>query len=238
MKEDYYNKPFFKVNNVSFSYNNSKYILNNVNASFKKAEFTAIVGPNGSGKTTFGKLLCGILSPNKGDILIENNDLSNISLGKLGQKVGYLFQEPERQLFNPTVFKEIGFAHSFMENSEDKIEKEVEKLINDFSLDGLKDSSPYKISRGERQRVALASIFINKPSFLILDEPTTGLDLVRKEKLVELLKDLLKKGIGMIVISHDNLFIESIADRVLEISGGDIYELWSPYKIGYCVLLI
>jgi energy-coupling factor transport system ATP-binding protein len=225
LKEVYYNNPFIKVNNVSFSYNNDNYILKNINASFKKGEFTAIVGPNASGKTTFGKLLCGILNPNKGNILIEDNDLTNISLGKLGQKIGYLFQEPERQLFNPTVFKEIGFAHSFMGKPEDEVKKEVEKLIDDFSLNGLKDSSPYKISRGERQRVALASIFINKPSFLILDEPTTGLDLVRKEKLVELLKVLLKKEIGMIVISHDTSFIDSIADRILKISGGDIYEL-------------
>jgi energy-coupling factor transport system ATP-binding protein len=225
LREAYYDKPFIKINNLSFSYNNQDNILNNINASFKKGEFTAVVGPNGSGKTTFGKLLCGILKPNKGNIYIEENEVNNISLGMLGKKIGYLFQEPERQLFNPTVFKEIGFAHSFMGNPEDEVKSEVEKLIDDFSLEGLKDSSPYKISRGERQRVALASIFINNPSFLILDEPTTGLDMVRKEQLIKLLKNLLKKGIGMIVISHDNKFIDSIADRILKISGGDIHEL-------------
>ena len=224
MKEVYNNRPFIEVNNVTFAYKKSDIILKDISTSFKKGEFTAIIGPNGSGKTTFGKLITGILTSNKGNIFVEGKNIEKISLGTIGKKIGYLFQQPSRQLFNPTVREEIGFAHSFMGENEKVVEEKVDKIIKEFSLKGLEDSSPYKISRGERQRVALASIFINEPSFLILDEPTTGLDMVRKEKLSQLLQDLQDKGIGIIVISHDDKFIDKNAERVIEICGGGFCE--------------
>ena len=224
MQEVYNNNPFIEVNNVSFSYEKSDIIFKNITASFNKGEITAIVGPNGSGKTTLGKLMTGILKADHGYILVDGEDVKNISLGNIGKKIGYLFQQPSRQLFNPTVREEIGFAHSFMGEDKGLVEQKVNKIIEDFSLEGLEDSSPYRISRGERQRVALASIFINEPNFLILDEPTTGLDIVRKDKLSSLLQNLKSQGIGIIVISHDEEFINKNADRVKELFGGELHE--------------
>ena len=223
MKE-VYNDPFIEVNNVTFSYKKSDIILKNVNTAFHKGEISAIVGPNGSGKTTFGKLITGILTANKGSVFVAGENVNDISLGNIGKKIGYLFQQPSRQLFNPTVKEEIGFAHSFMGEAKETVAKKVDKIIKEFSLEGLENSSPYKISRGEKQRVALASIFINEPSFLILDEPTTGLDIVRKDKLSQLLRKLQEKGIGIIVISHDEKFVSNNADRIIEIFGGELHE--------------
>ena len=223
--QENYNKAFLKANNISFSYPKSEAVLKNINASFYKGEFVAIIGPNGSGKTTFGKIMSGILSANKGEVYVDSVNIKNFSLGKIGKKIGYLFQEPERQLFAPTVREEIAFAHSFMGESEDIIKSKVSEMIEIFSLEGLENASPYKISRGERQRVALAAILTNDPSYLILDEPTTGLDSKRKEKLANFLDELKKRGLGMAVISHDKKFIEKNADRVLEISRGGICEL-------------
>lgn len=224
MQETYNNTPFIELNNVTFSYKSSGIILKSITTSFNRGEFSALIGPNGSGKTTLGKLMTGILNANEGTIYVEGQNIKDISLGNIGKKVGYLFQQPARQLFNPTVKEEIGFAHSFMEKPKEIVEQKVNKIIEEFSLQGLEDASPYKISRGERQRVALASIFINEPSFLILDEPTTGLDIVRKEKLSQLLKKFQSEGIGIIVISHDKDFISKNADRVIELYGGDVHE--------------
>ena len=224
MKEVCSSNPFIEVNKVTFSYKKSDIILNNITTSFDKGEFAALIGPNGSGKTTFGKLMTGILSANEGSVFVEGQNIEEIPLGNIGKKIGYLFQQPARQLFNPTVKEEIGFAHSFMGKPKEVVEQKVNEIIEEFSLQGLEDASPYRISRGERQRVALASIFINEPSFLILDEPTTGLDIVRKEQLAKLLKNLQSRGIGIIVISHDKDFINKNADRKIELYGGELHE--------------
>lgn len=219
------NEAFIEIKDLTFSYKKSSVILNNVSISFYKSEITAIIGPNGSGKTTLGKLMSGILSSEQGSVFLEGTNIKGITLGNIGKKVGYLFQQPERQLFNPTVKEEIGFAHLFMGEPKDKVDKKVSKIIEELSLQGLENSSPYKISRGERQRVALATILINEPSFLILDEPTTGLDMIKKDKLSEILKNLQQQNIGMVIISHDKSFIKSNADRTLEVSGGEINEV-------------
>lgn len=221
------NLPFIKINNVSFSYPKSKLILKNIAINFYSNEFMAITGPNGSGKTTFGKLMVGILKPVKGSIYIKGEDISKLTPGNIGKKVGYLFQQPERQLFTPTVKEEIAFALNFMGKDESEIEKKVRNIIELFSLQGLEDYSPYKLSRGERQRLALAAILINEPDFLVLDEPTTGLDLVRRNKLSTILKKLQDKGLGLAVISHDDKFIQDNADRIIEIAGGEVFETGS-----------
>lgn len=225
MKESYSNNsPFIQINNVSFSYPKSKLILENIEMNFYSNEFIAITGPNGSGKTTFGKLMMGILKPVKGSIYIKGEDISKLTPGNIGKKVGYLFQQPERQLFTPAVREEIAFARTFMGEPESDIEEEVSKMIGLFSLKGLEDHSPYKLSRGERQRLALAAILINEPDFLVLDEPTTGLDIIRKNKLSNILKKLQDKGLGLAVISHDEEFVRNNADRIIKVAGGEVIE--------------
>jgi len=122
------------------------------------------------------------------------------------------------------VEEEVGFALTFMGEDREKVKKEVDRILEEFSLKGLEGQSPYHLSAGEKQRLALASIIINQPRFLILDEPTNGLDPVRKKKLAEILKELQGKGIGLAVISHDQGFIEENADRVLKMTGGELIE--------------
>lgn len=215
---------YIDLENVSFSYENSERILENISISFNRAEFTGIIGSNGSGKTTLGKLMTGIFKPVEGKVFIDGQDTQDISLGKVGQLVAYLFQQPERQLFNPTVREEIGFVANFMGESDEQTETKVKKMIENFSLKGLEESSPYKISRGEKQRTALASILINDPEFIVLDEPTTGLDIVRKKELAEILNDLKSRGLGMAVISHDHDFLDDNADRILCLKRGGLSE--------------
>lgn len=215
---------YIEINNITFSYTQEGTVLNNISVSFSKGQFVAIIGPNGSGKTTLGKIMTGILSPDKGEVLVDGENITDIGLGTIAKKIGYLFQQPERQLFTPKVKEEIAFVYSFMGRTQDFIDKKANRMIEAFDLEGLEEASPYRISRGERQRVALAAVLINDPLFLVLDEPTIGLDIVRKKKLAKILQGLQNKGIGMAVISHDKDFVEKYADRVIKISGGEVIE--------------
>mgnify|MGYP006280866981 CR=1 FL=1 len=215
---------YIELNDVTFAYAEGKTVLNDISVFFYRGEFTAIVGPNGSGKTTLSKLMAGILTADSGEVVVDGTAIADFSLGTIGQKIGYLFQQPERQLFNPTVREEIGFVPSFLNQSEEEVEKKVKQMIEEFSLAGLETASPYRISRGERQRVALAAVLINEPSFLVLDEPTTGLDSKRKENLSQLLQKLKEQGIGIAVSSHEQDFVAENAERVVEVGGGELNE--------------
>ncbi|MFW5992015.1 MAG: energy-coupling factor ABC transporter ATP-binding protein [Halanaerobiaceae bacterium] len=228
--------PFIDIKDVFFSYQKGEYVLKDVNTSFYRAEFTAVTGPNGSGKTTLGKLLTGILTPDSGKILINSENTEDISLGSIGKRIGYLFQEPERQLFTPTVREEIGFVEDFMGRTSPKTEQKVKNMIETFSLGGLEFSSPYRISRGEKQRVALASILINEPSFLVLDEPTTGLHFEDIKKLLEVLHRLREGGNTVIVIEH-NLDVIKSADYIVDLGpegghkGGEVIATGTPEEV-------
>lgn len=213
---------YIELEHVSFHYVQGKEIIKNVNIAFKQNEFTAIVGPNGSGKTTIGKLMMGILKPTSGNVFIYGEDSRNMTLGQIGKRVGYLFQNPERQIFAPTVKEEIAFPVEFKGHPKGEVDKKVEEILQFFHLDHLKDSFPFTLSHGEKQRVALAGIFINSLPYFILDEPTTGLDMERKKILSQILQKFKKQGIGMAVISHDLSFVYEHADRIIEISRGEI----------------
>ncbi|WZL72373.1 ABC transporter ATP-binding protein [Clostridiaceae bacterium 35-E11] len=214
--------PYIEVKKVDFCYPQKEMLFKNISIDFSCDEFTAIIGHNGSGKTTLGKLLVGIYKPISGDILIKDENTKKLSLGQLGKKVGYLFQNPNRQLFTNSVIDEISFPMKLKGIPEDTIDEACDKLLDFFELNHLRNAFPFNLSQGERQRVALAAILVNKPEFLILDEPTTGLDHKRKEVLSSYLKNLKKQGIGIVAISHDMDFVEKHADRKILIAGGEI----------------
>ncbi|MTI68454.1 MAG: ABC transporter ATP-binding protein [Firmicutes bacterium] len=213
---------FIKASNISFNYQKGENVLNNLSLELNKEEFTSIIGPNGSGKTTLGKLLIGLLKPVKGKVLINDRDILTMTLGEIGKLIGYLFQNPEKQLFSTSVEEEITFIMKLKGMDRKIIETEKEKILDKFSLKHLRKEFPFNLSQGEKQRLALASIFVNKPKFLILDEPTTGLDIKRKEILSSYINILRKEKIGMAVISHDKSFINKHSDRIIEINRGGI----------------
>jgi energy-coupling factor transport system ATP-binding protein len=213
---------FIELRNLYFEYKEENPIINNINLKIKKDEVTAILGPNGSGKTTLGKLIMGILRPTDGQVYISNKDILNMTLAQIGSKIGYLFQNPEKHFFSNTVEEELGFVLRLKGLNEDYVENQVEELLKLFQLEYLKKSSPLLISQGEKQRLAIAAILINDPEYLLLDEPTTGLDMERKDILIKVLKELNKKGIGMTIISHDHFFVEELFHRVINIHRGEI----------------
>jgi energy-coupling factor transport system ATP-binding protein len=168
--------------------------------------------------------MAGILKPISGEVWIDGINSKKVKLGQIGKKIGYLFQNPERQIFAPTVKEEVAFGLDLKGYSEEEIEKKIENVLQLFQLSHLRDRCPFYLSHGEKGRVALAGIFMNELSYLILDEPTTGLDRERKKILSEIIGDLQKKGVGMTVISHDFSFVKKHADRIIKISRGEIIE--------------
>lgn len=213
---------FIELKDLSFGYKKENVIINNINLKINKEEITTILGENGSGKTTLCKLMMGILKPNRGNVYISNKNLNDMTLAQVGLKVGYLFQNPEKHFFSNTVYDELGFVLKLKGLSHEYVEKRINEMLILFQLEDLRESSPLFLSQGEKQRLAIASILINEPQYLILDEPTTGLDIERKKLLTDLLKELRNNGIGMTIISHDHSFIEQLSQRVIKISRGEI----------------
>lgn len=180
------------------------------------------MGPNGSGKTTLGKLVMGILKPDSGEIFLDGKNLSELSLGQIGNRIGYLFQNPGLQIFTLNVEEELSFALRLKGYDEKRIKSRVGKMLELFRLSHLVGEVPFNLSYGERQRLALASILINNPRYLILDEPTVGLDNTGREILAEVLLEHVKSTTGMTVISHDEDFIKKTATRILRLEEGRI----------------
>lgn len=211
-----------ELRQVTFQYERGKRIFENISIKIEKDETTALLGPNGSGKTTLGKLMVGVLRPSKGQVYIFNKDSSKMAISEIGSKIGYLFQNPEKQFFTNSVYEELSFVLRTKKYHEDYIKEKVDKILNTFQLQGLERQSPFLLSQGEKKRLALAAILINKPDYLILDEPTLGLDGRRKEILLDTLSKLKKQGIGMTIISHDDNFVKAIGDRLIGLSRGEI----------------
>jgi len=212
-----------RLEDVYFRYPRGEdWVLSGINFTPEEKGLTALIGPNGSGKTTLGKLMTGILQPTEGRVLIEGQDSGGLSLGAIGKRIGYLFQNPERQIFAPTVEEELSFALRLKGVPDEEINSRVEEMLGRFRLTDLQERFPFNLSRGEKQRLALAATLINRPDYLILDEPTTALDIKRKNELLGFLKELLDRGVGMLIISHDHDFLKKHASEMVEMAGGEI----------------
>ena len=201
---------------VSYGYPKSGVpVLRNFSAEFFPAEITAITGPNGCGKTTVTKLIAGILRPLNGTILIDGEDVADLDLFDIGRRAGYVFQDPSRQLFCSTVSEEVKFGLKNIGLTEDEAEETAGRYLDMFGIRHLSQRFPGKLSQGEKQRVALAAVLSMGTNYVILDEPTTGLDVRSRRKLGEYLTEIRNSGRGVIIVSHERQFCEKYTDREL-----------------------
>ncbi|BAD84935.1 ABC-type cobalt transport system, ATPase component [Thermococcus kodakarensis KOD1] len=207
-----------EAENVHFAYN-GKEVLRGIDFEMGQ-EIVALVGPNGSGKTTLAKHFNGLLKPSKGRVLVDGLDTREHTVAELSRLVGYVFQNPEHMFFEETVFNEVAFGPRNLGLSEEEVEERVKWALKSVGLEGFEDRTPYSLSGGEKQRLAIACVLAMKPKYLILDEPTTGLDARAEEEVVEVIRSLHESGHGILLITHDMDLVVRLAERVVLLHGG------------------
>lgn len=211
-----------EVKDLFYTYSTGLEALKGINLTVKDGEFLAIMGQNGAGKTTLVKHFNGLLKPTKGEVLIDNINTQDISVAKLARKVGFVFQNPDHQLFSESVEDEISFALKNFGFEEKVIKKQVNWALNLLDVVEYRKTSPFMLSGGERKRVALASILAWDPKIIILDEPTIGQDHQQKEKLQQFILQLNSQKKTVIVVTHDVEFVAECNPRVILMSEGKI----------------
>ena len=220
-----------KFENVSFYYNEKLYkrkeVLKNINFKISAGEFIGLVGPSGSGKTTLLQHFTGLLQPTSGKITVDGRDIwdNNFNLKSLCKRIGLVFQFPETQLFEDTIFKDVAFGPKSLHLNETEIELRVNQALRSVGLDeqNMADRSPHQVSEGEKRRIALAGVLAMAPEMLVLDEPTAGLDYNSAKKIISILKNLNKKGTTILLISHDLDIVFQLAKRIIILYDGIIY---------------
>lgn len=201
------------VKDITFSYKNTdKKILDGFSAEFPPDKITALLGGNGTGKTTLANLIMGILKPQSGQILLDDVDMTNDTLAERGLKIGYVMQNPAKQIFSATVQEEMEIGLRNMGLSEEEIKARSQEYLEYFGLTHHVESFPFVLSHGEKQRLVLAAILAMKPKYLILDEPTANLDFKNRKKLGEYLQGL---DCGVIIISHDKTFVRDYCEHTV-----------------------
>ena len=212
-----------RLENVSFSYRDQGPSVQDVSFHVEKGEFAAIIGTNGAGKTTTVRLIDGLLRPDSGRIMISGADTAVSSVSERARRVGFLFQNPDRQICKNTVREEILFGLRTVrgDEGEEALQARAVEILKDFAFTG--DEEPFSLSRGQRQRVALASILAVEPEILILDEPTTGLDYLECCHIMDRIRRMNReKQVTVLMVCHDMEVVLDYANRVLVMAGGKL----------------
>ena len=211
-----------EVEDVHFSYPNGVEALKGISLAIKNGEFVAIMGQNGAGKTTLVKQFNGLLKPSEGTVRVDGVETTKTSVAALARNAGFVFQNPDHQLFSETVEEEIAFALKNFGFEEEAIEKRITWALNLLGLAQYRKTSPFLLSGGERKRVALASVLAWNPETLILDEPTIGQDYQQKEKLRQFIVQMQTQGKTVVIVTHDVEFVAECNPRVVLMKEGTI----------------
>ena len=210
-----------QMEHVSFSYSDQGPTVQDVSFHIGKGEFVAILGANGAGKTTTVRLIDGLIKPTAGRVLIHGADTATSPVSERARRVGFLFQNPDRQICKNTVREEILFGLKSVrgDEGEEALNARCEAVLQDFGFSG--DEEPFSLSRGQRQRVALASILAVEPEVLILDEPTTGLDYFECCHIMDRIGRMNREQqVTVVMVCHDMEVVLDYAQRALVMAGG------------------
>ena len=219
-REDGYGETVIEVEGLTHCYPNGVVALEGVDLTVRKGEFLAILGQNGSGKTTLVKHFNGLLEPTEGTVRVGEDETEG--LRRPGQSVGYVFQNPDHQIFSRTVSDEVAFGPRIKGTEEGEIKERVEEALAAVGLEGRGDEDPFGLTRGERQRVAVASVLAVRPEVLVLDEPTTGLDYAEQRSMMDLLKSLNEAGSTVIVVTQTMWVVAEYAHRAVVMRDGQV----------------
>ncbi len=218
------------VRDVSFSYNEKKLGLKNINIEINKGEWIAILGHNGSGKSTLAKTLVGLLEPQKGKILIDQVLLNDETAYELRKKIGIVFQNPDNQFVGVTVRDDIAFGMENLCFPREEMLQKIDFYAKKVGMLKYLDKQPSNLSGGQKQRVAIAGILAMHSDILIFDEATSMLDPYTRNDLIEYIKSLNKEGLTIIMITHD-VNEALLADKMLILNKGELYAFEETAEI-------
>ncbi len=214
-----------EIQQVSYAYPGHEPALKNVSLSVQAGEFIGLAGRNGSGKTTLTRLMVGLGKPSAGQVMLDGKPAKDVGPAVMARSVGYVFQNPDRQIFRDTVASEVAYGPEQMDWSDTERQSAVDGALAMTGLTEVADAYPRGLARSFRQRVAIASALALKPRLLILDEPTSGQDAEEKKQLMQLLGKLNQQGIGVILVTHDmEILLEHTRRTVVLHQGEKVYD--------------
>ena len=214
--------PLIIVHDVDYVYSNGTIALKKVSLNIKKGEFIAIMGQNGAGKTTLIRTFNGLIRPTKGSIFLEGENIETKTIATISKKVGVIFQNPMHQLFSNTLEDEIKFSLKSLNLDKEEIQIKVDQILKEFYLEKYRKRSPLNLSGGESKKLAIASILCRDPDILVFDEPTLGQDAKEINFFLGLIKNELKRGKTIIIVTHNIEFTIEHVPRIILMGGGKI----------------
>lgn len=221
------NETIIEIKNLNFTYHDGHQALTDINLEIKQGEVFGIIGPTGAGKSTLLQHLNGILKGD-GDIVVEGIRVEKKTDAQIREKVGIVFQNPDDQLFCPTVYEDIAFGLFNLGFGPEETQQKVTAILEQMNLTHLKDLSSHHLSFGEKKRVALATTLVMNPQILALDEPFANLDYKSIMTITEMIRSL---PLTRVIISQDILLAMALCDRMALLEGGRIIKLGPPAEI-------
>ena len=217
-------KPLIEVQDLTYSYENGKTALENLNLSVNEGDYLALIGQNGAGKTTLAKHFNAIHKPTAGKVFVCGRDTANEEPNTLALDVGYVFQNPDNQIFSTTVYKEMEYGLKMQNVPQQEIEERIRETAQMLDLTDVLQEHPFSLGKGQRQRLAVASILVLKPRVLVVDEPTTGQDWAGIQSMMELMDKLHAAGTTIVMITHDMDVVARHANRAVVLCHGKIVQ--------------
>lgn len=219
---EHYQDPIIEIADLEYVYPNGNKVLDGIELTIRQGEFVAILGQNGSGKTTLIKHFNGLLKPTAGNVLISGVNTRRRKVSDMAKEVGFIFQNPDCQIFERTIFDEVAFGPRNLGMTEKEVSRRVYDALNAVQLQAYENDDPFALTKGEKQKLAIASILACTPKILVLDEPTTGLDYHEIISIMNLLVELNKRGHTIIIITHSMWVAAEYAQRIIVLSRGKI----------------
>ena len=231
-------KEIIKFNDFSFKYSSSDTnILENINLSIKSNEITVLAGPTGCGKSTLLRSIVGLI-PNmydgeySGEVIVDGIRIKDAEIKEIAKRVGFVFQNPENQIFMFSVERDIAFGLENLGIEQEIIKERIKKMMETLNITHLAEKAPHELSDGQKQRTALAGVLAMEPKILILDEPTSRLDPKTASEFMELMNKLCReKGISIIIVEHRLDLVLKYADRLIILSNGKIISNDKPENV-------
>lgn len=216
----------------TFAYADGTQALGSIALEVRKGEFVGILGSNGSGKTTLLKVMDGLVKDYQGRVLLDGADVRKLSPKQIYQKVGLVFQNPDEQLFAPTVFEDVAFGPQNMGFNQEEIVRRVKSALNAVDMDGFAKKSIHNLSFGQKKRICIAGLLAMGHEILLLDEPTAGLDPMGEYKMMDLLTKLNKEqGVTIVMATHSVDLVPLFLDRLFILSKGRIVRSGTPAEV-------